>query len=91
MAAGEPDLEEAARAKKAMAEAALREKQNAEIAARAAKLRAEKAAQAAAERERSRIACASLYWATADKKIKDLTVREEQQVRACQALGLYAP
>ncbi len=34
--------------------------------------------------------CTDLYRATANKRIVDLTVKEEQQVRACQAAGLYA-
>jgi hypothetical protein len=37
------------------------------------------------------VACASVYQATIDKKVKDLTVREEQQVQACQVLNLYPP
>jgi hypothetical protein len=38
-----------------------------------------------------RAACSAVYKDTADKKIRDLTVKEEQQVRNCQALGLYPP
>jgi hypothetical protein len=48
-----------------------------------------KAAEDAAEKARIRAACATIYRNTADMKVKDLTVKEEQQVRACQALGLY--
>jgi tetratricopeptide (TPR) repeat protein len=47
-------------------------------------------AKAARERQTS-ATCGRVYQATSDKKIKDLTIREEQQVRACQALGLYPP
>jgi hypothetical protein len=35
--------------------------------------------------------CTTIYQNTVEKKVKDLTVGEEQQVRACQALGLYPP
>jgi hypothetical protein len=38
-----------------------------------------------------RAACSAIYQNTADKKTRDLTVKEEQQVRNCQALGLYPP
>ena len=38
-----------------------------------------------------RAACGVIYQNTADKKISDLTVKEEQQVRRCQGLGLYPP
>lgn len=44
----------------------------------------------AAEYTRIKNACTSLYRNTANKKISDLTVAEDQQVRACQALGLYS-
>ena len=33
--------------------------------------------------------CHVIFQATADKKIGDLTVREEQTVHACQSLGYY--
>lgn len=33
--------------------------------------------------------CHTVFLATADKKVSDLTVREEQAVRACQVLGYY--
>ena len=38
-----------------------------------------------------RKACQTVYDATADKKLVDLTVREEQAVRDCQKAGLYPP
>lgn len=47
--------------------------------------------QKAEEQGKVRAACRQVYDKTADKKVGDLTVREEQQVRACQALGLYPP
>jgi hypothetical protein len=60
-------------------------------ATRAAQLKAEEDAKAAEERRKMRVACMTVYQATIDKKVKDLTVREEQQVRACQVLNLYPP
>jgi hypothetical protein len=45
----------------------------------------------AAKEMKIRAACKVIYEKTADTKVKDLTVREEQQVRACQALNLYPP
>ena len=59
--------------------------------ARLTKLRAIQAAKDAEERRRIRAACSAIYRSTADRKVSDLTVKEEQQVRACQALGLYPP
>ena len=41
------------------------------------------------ELQRARPACHAIYLSTGDKKIADLTVKEEQAVRACQTLGLY--
>jgi len=52
------------------------------------KRKAEEEAKAAEERRK---ACGVIYQNTADKKIRDLTVKEEQGVRTCQALGLYPP
>jgi hypothetical protein len=93
------------RARKEEAEAAReqylsleRKKKEAEEAAREQylslerkKKEAEDAARAAQERARVRAACAVVYKNTADKKMGDLTVKEDQQVKACQALGLYPP
>jgi hypothetical protein len=66
--------------------------------AKAKQAQAEKEASAAAaakaaaeERQRVRATCAEIYKRTADKRVGDLTVKEDQQVRACQALGLYPP
>jgi hypothetical protein len=79
---------EATRLQKAAEE---RKRREAQEAARAAKVRAEEDAKAAEERRKARVACTAVYQATIDKKVKDLTVREEQQVRACQVLNLYTP
>ena len=35
--------------------------------------------------------CVGIYGATVDKKMSDLTVRETEQVKACQSLDLYPP
>jgi hypothetical protein len=78
-------------AKKEAAEAAQRKRLVAERDARVAKYRAEEEAKAAEERKKIRTACSVIYQKTADTKLKDLTVKEEQQVRACQSLGLYPP
>jgi len=84
--------------KKAIAEAARRKrlaeeqkKKDIERDARIAKSRAEEEAKAAEERRNLRANCTVIYQNTIDTKVKDLTVREEQQVRACQVLGLYPP
>ena len=47
--------------------------------------------QLAAERAQLRAVCIVIYSETADKKVSDLTVKEEQQVRTCQALNMYPP
>ena len=82
------DAAEAARRKRLAAE---QKKKQAEADARYAKIKAEEDAKAAEERRKIRAACSVVYQNTADKKVGDLTVREEQQVRTCQALGLYPP
>jgi hypothetical protein len=82
------DAAEAARRKRLAAE---QKKKDAERDARIARSMAEEEAKAAEERRRVRTACYGIYQSTVDKKVKDLTVGEEQQVRACQALGLYPP
>jgi hypothetical protein len=79
---------EAARQKRLAAE---QKRKDAERDARIAKYRAEQEAAAAEDRRKVRAACSTIYQKTADMKIKDLTVKEEQPVRACQALGLYPP
>jgi hypothetical protein len=87
-----------AQAKKEAADAARRKRveaeqkrRDAERNARLATYRAEEEAKAAERQRKIRGACALIYQNTADKKLKDLTVKEEQQVRSCQALGLYQP
>jgi hypothetical protein len=90
--------EAAARARKDAAEAARRKRLAAErkqkqkdADARYTEMKVEEDAKAAEERRKLRAACTVIYQNTVDKKVKDLTVREEQQVRECQALGLYPP
>jgi hypothetical protein len=78
----------AAERKRKLAE---QERSQADLDARIAKERAEQETQEAQERRKVRTACSAIYRDTADKKLRDLTVREDQQVRACQALGLYPP
>jgi hypothetical protein len=68
-----------------------RDRRAAEESARLAKIQADSDAKTAEERRRIRAACSAIYDATIDKKVRDLTVREEQQVRACQSSGLYPP
>jgi hypothetical protein len=82
------DVAEAARQKRLAAEA---KKKQADEDARAAKIRADRDAKEAEERQKIRATCTIVYQNTIDTKLKDLTVRQEQQVRACQALGLYPP
>jgi len=48
-------------------------------------------AAAAERRVKIGVKCSIAYKSTADKKVKDLTVKEEQLVRACQNLNLYHP
>jgi uncharacterized protein YhaN len=82
------DAAEAARQKRLAAEA---KKKQAEDDAREAKISAERNAKEADERRKVREACSVVYQNTIDTKMKDLTVRQDEQVRACQALGLYPP
>ena len=88
----ERDADAAAR-KKRIAEA--QKKKQAEDNAALARYRAERedieAKRANDEAEQVRAACAEIYRNTADKRVGNLTVKEEQQVRACQALGFYQP
>jgi hypothetical protein len=81
------DVEEARR--KTLA--AERKQKEAVEAARLAKIRAAEDIKAAEDRAKTRAACTAIYQSTIDKKVKDLTVREDQQIRACEALGLYPP
>lgn len=82
------DAAEAIRRKRLAAE---QKRKESEANARYAKTRAEEDAKTAEERRKVSAVCSVVYQNTIDKKVKDLTVREEQQVRACQALGLYPP
>jgi Skp family chaperone for outer membrane proteins len=91
IAAEKQAKEDAAAAARQKRLAAERRKKQAEEDARYAKAKAEQDAKEAEERRQVRAACSAVYQSTADKKIGDLTVREEQQVRTCQALGLYPP
>jgi hypothetical protein len=90
-AAEEAERSAEEQAKKDAAEAARLKKIQAEAHAQYVKLKAEKDAREAAERARVRAGCSLIYDKTADKKVGDLTVREAQQVQACQVLGLYPP
>jgi hypothetical protein len=78
---------QAAEAKDAAAMAA-KEKQD---AAAEAKARAQREAAKLEAIRRAKLACIQIYKDTADKRVGDLTVKEEQAVRACQNLGLYSP
>jgi hypothetical protein len=52
----------------------------------------ERDAEAAGQRRTEiRRSCQVIYLTTSDKKLSDLTVKEVQQVQACQTLGLYPP
>ena len=64
-----------------------RKREQAEEDARVQKVRADEEAKTAAQRA----ACSSVYRNTANKKLGDLTVKELQQVQACQTLGMYPP
>lgn len=79
---------ESARQKQLAAE---RKKNEAEAQAAYERTRAADEVKAAEERRRIRTACTVIYQSTANKKVANLTVKEEQQVRACQTLGLYPP
>lgn len=82
------DAAAAARHKRLAAE---QKRKQAEADARYVTIKAETDAKAAEEQRKIRAACTVIYQKTVDMKVKDLTVREEQQVRACQALSLYPP
>jgi hypothetical protein len=95
--AAEAKREEESKAAEAKRDAAEAQRRKQAAAARKKKQAAKQAeedarlAEQEAERTRIRNACAIVYSKTADKKVSDLTVRESQQVQACQALGLYPP
>lgn len=90
-AAEEQAKKDAAEAARRNRQAAEQKRKQADADARYAKVKAKADAKAAEEKRKTRAACGVIYQNTIDKKVKDLTVREEQQVRACQALGLYPP
>src|SRR5205823_3683214 len=69
------------------AETQMRKKEDADYA----RIKAARATKEAQERAKLRAACRTIYKNTSDKKVADLLVKEEQQVRACQMLGLYPP
>ena len=62
---------------------------------RAATAQARRSAEAqsklAAERARMRAPCMRIYVDTSSSRVGDLTVMQGQQVRRCEALGLYPP
>jgi len=66
-------------------------KKQVEAEAKYAKVKAEEEAKDAERRRILRANCTVIYQNTIDKKLKDLTVREDQQVGACRALSLYPP
>jgi|SRR5450432_1472440 hypothetical protein len=80
-----------AQAKKDAVEAVRRKRQATEQKRVQASDDALAAIKAAEERRTLRANCTVIYQNTIDKKVKDLTVREEQQVRTCQGTGLYSP
>jgi len=90
-AAEEQKKKGAAQAMREKRLAAERKRKEVEESAREAKVQAAQDAKDAEARMKVRAACKTIYQNTADKKTKDLTVREEQQVRTCQGLGLYPP
>jgi hypothetical protein len=71
--------------------AELQAKHDAAEAAHKKRLEEEQRKKDAEESRRLRATCTLLYKTTVDKKVSDLTVGEEQRVRACQSLGLYPP
>jgi hypothetical protein len=79
---------DAARRKKLAAE---QRKRRAEEEALLAKIRAEQDAKEATERAKLKATCRLVYQSTIDKKQGDLTVREAEQIRACQSLNFYPP
>jgi hypothetical protein len=87
-AQGREQAAEAARRKRLAEE---QKRKQAEADAQYAKVKSEGDAKKAEEVKRVRGNCKLIYDRTIDKKLTDLTVREEQQVRACQALGFYTP
>jgi hypothetical protein len=90
IAAEEQDKKDAGEAVRQNGLAAERKRKQAAADARYTRVKAEEGVKAAEERAKIRTACRVIYDKTADTKIGDLTVREAQQVQACQVLGLYS-
>jgi hypothetical protein len=82
--------EAADQAKKAAAEGADQAKRAAAEAEREKRLAAEQKKKDAALKAQIRAFCAVVYHDTANKKVSDLTVTQEQDVRWCQREGLYS-
>jgi hypothetical protein len=74
----------------AAAAAAERKRKRARDAQHEAEDRVRQAAEDA-KTAKIRAACTVIYARTVDKKVGDLTVRETQQVQACQLAGMYPP
>jgi len=55
------------------------------------KLRTARESKEAIEAARVRAGCLLIYKSTINKRIGDLTVKETQQVKACELLGMYPP
>lgn len=79
--------EAAERARRAVA---ARKKREADAEAKRRIEIAEEAARAAERHRRAQEFCSGVYARTANKKVADLTVTEEQAVRSCQSAGLYS-
>jgi hypothetical protein len=75
--------------RKAAADAAEANRKTAAEAIEAKQKAAAEAAEAA-KLAKLKTACVTIYRATVDEKVSDLTVRETEQVKACQMLGLYS-
>jgi len=82
---------EEAEARKQAVEAARQRRKQDEADAQGAKLKAEERAKLREQRKLISANCKVIYEKTIDKKRSDLTVREDEQVRACQALDSYLP
>jgi len=89
MEASERKAAEQAQTKKLEALRRKREAERIKQDARMVELRQEKERLNESLRRQEKAICASIRKATIDRKVSDLTVRETQQVKACQALGVY--
>lgn len=78
----------AAKRKRLMAE---QKKRDAEQHALNLKKIAELKAEIVIELQRARAVCAESYRNTSDKKLRDLTVKEAEQIRRCQSADMYPP